>query len=265
MTTTRINGADLYYQTIGSGPPVLTIHGNGVDHTCLRPWHDSLADSARVIYFDQRWNGRSERIGPADHATWHADAAGLLDHLGEQKAVIFGHSYGAWLAMGFAARFPERVRQLILCGASPAFDYVDEVVATAKQRNPVAARALIDGLAVGVKDDAELARLWQEILPLYFHGPTRFDALARTMFSADGFTLALKALEGFSMVDTLPMIDVPILVLVGRYDYITPPSQARRLAALAPNATVLELPGSGHFPFVEEPDDYVAAFRAALR
>lgn len=259
------NGVNLYSEVIGAGVPLLMMHGNGVDHTCLRPWHDALGDAARIIYYDHRWNGRSERRGAADHETWHADAAGLLDALGESRAVIYGHSYGAWLAMGFAARYPERVLKLVLCAASPAFDYVEEVVATAHARNPQAASALVDGLSAGVASDADLAALWQRILPLYFDGPPRPEVLANTHFSAAGFAHGMQALADFSMVDVLPRLDVPIHVLVGRTDYITPPSQARRLAKLAQRATVVEFERSGHFPFVEENAEYLVAFREALR
>jgi proline iminopeptidase len=262
MPTALINGVELFHEVIGSGRPLLMMHGNGVDHTCLRPYHDALARDARVIYYDHRWNGRSERRGPADHATWHADAAALLDHLGESRATIYGHSYGSWLALGFALRYPERVDALILCATSPAFDYTDEVVATAQARDPIAAAALVEGLAHGVSTDEELATLWSKILPLYFHGPGQREVLARTVYSAPGFSLAMAALDGFSVVEQLPTLRVPTLVLVGRDDYITPPTQARRLASLTPDATVVEFASSGHFPFVEEPDEYLGAIRS---
>ncbi|MBA3398168.1 MAG: alpha/beta hydrolase [Deltaproteobacteria bacterium] len=265
MATARVNGTDLYYEAVGSGPPLLMMHGTGLDHTYLRPWHDELADRSRVIYYDQRWHGRSERTGPADHATWIADAAGLLDHLGEHRATIYGHSYGAWLALAFAALHPECVSSLILCGASPAFDYADEVIARAQARNPVAASALLEGMQVGVPTDAGLQQLWHDILPLYFHGEPRSDVLAATRYSAPGFAHGMRCLEGFTMVGRLAELAMPILVLVGRDDYITPPSQAGRLAAEAPNATVVELARSGHFPFVEEPAAYVDAIRAWWR
>lgn len=261
MPTMTLGDIELYLETVGGGPPLLMFHGNGLDQTYLRPWHDTLADIARVIYYDQRWNGRSARRGATDHAAWHADAAALLDRLGESRATIYGHSYGSWLALGFAARYPERVARLILCGTSPAFDYAPDVVAEARRRDPVAADVLIAGLERGVKTDDDLARLWRDILPLYFHGETRPVVLAGTQFSAAGFTHAMNALQGFSMLDQLPSLDMPMLVLVGRDDYITPPSQARRLAALAPKATVVEFANSGHFPFVEEPRAYFDAIR----
>jgi proline iminopeptidase len=256
----QVEGANLFYDTVGSGPPLLMMHGNGVDHTCFRPWHDTLGDLATVIYYDHRWNGRSDRKGRADHARWHADACALLDHLGEQRATIYGHSYGAWLALGFAARYPHRVSSLILCGASPAFD-VSEAVAEAQRRDPVAAAALIAGLSSQITQDVMLETIWAQILPLYFHGETQREVLARTRFSAPGFTFGQRALDGFSMVETLPKLTMPILVLSGMHDFLTPPVQARRLAELAQHATVVEFEHSGHFPYVEETDAYLDAIR----
>ena len=57
---------------------------------------------------------------------------------------------------------------------------------------------------------------------------------------------------------------MPMLILVGTHDFITPPAQARRIAELAPNVTVVELARSGHFPYLEEPDAYFAAIDAWL-
>lgn len=261
MPVVSANGAELFYETLGRGEPLLMLHGNGLDHTYLRPWHDPLAEHVQLIYYDQRWNGRSERIGPSDHMTMHDDAIALLDHLGIERASVFGHSYGSWLAQGLAARFPDRVNRLILCGTSPAFDYGEQAVATAQARNPEAAAALVSGLTPGtMTSDAQLAELWRAILPLYFTGTPRYEILDSVRCSAEGFSRSLDALADFSMVEKLPTMTQPILVLVGHDDYITPPSQARRLAALAPHASVVELMQSGHFPFIEEQKAYLDAF-----
>lgn len=256
---------ELLFNEIGRGLPILMLHGNGLDHTVLRPWHDPLADEHRLIYYDTRWHGQSVRDGAVDHAGWQADAVGLLDGLGVERATLLGHSYGVWLALGLAAAYPERVSGLILCAGSPAFDYVPEVIANAQARRPEAARVLVEGLSNGVSTDEELKQVWHDILPLYFHGATCHDVLKDVRFSAAGFMHSMKALEGFSMVERLPSMHVPMLVLVGRDDYITPPSQARRLAALAPNARVVEFENSGHFPFVEEQDAYLKTIRDWMR
>jgi proline iminopeptidase len=261
MSTAAISGANLYFEDVGNGAPIITLHGNGLDHTYLCPWHDELARDGRVVYFDQRLHGRSSRTGHADHASFHADIAGLADHLGIARSIIYGHSYGSWLAIGYALRYPERVSGLILCGTAPAFDYVEDIVSLARSRNEIAAAALLDGLQNGVASDDELRDLWARILPLYFQGPPRPDVLANVQYSADGYLRLSATLPTLSFVDALPSLRVPILVLEGASDFITPPSQGRRLVSLVPNGTYTELAGSGHFPFVEEPESYLDAIR----
>jgi proline iminopeptidase len=49
MAVASVNGVELFYETVGDGPPLLMLHGNGLDHRYLRPWHDALADRARII------------------------------------------------------------------------------------------------------------------------------------------------------------------------------------------------------------------------
>jgi len=258
---TRINGVELHVETLGAGGPLLLLHGNGLDHSYLRPAHDALAQDQRVIYFDQRWHGRSERRGPADDDTKRTDTLALLDALGETRATIFGHSYGSWLAIEFAVRHPDRVGALILCGTAPAFDYAGDIVAAATARNPEAAAALLAALQNGVQSAEELRATWKRVLPLYFHGDVPAGFFAETRFSVEGFMAGNQRLPALSYLDVLPGLDVPILVLAGAHDFITPPAQAHRLAALTPRATVVELANSGHFPFVEEPAAYVAAIR----
>lgn len=260
-----MNGAELYFETVGHGAPMLMMHGLGLDHTCLRPWHDELTSQARLIYYDHRWNGRSSHSGPTDHATWHADAAALLDDLGEARAVVYGHSYGAWLALGFALRYPERVAGLVLCAASPAFDYVPDVIAAAQARDPAAAARLIGGLSAPVESDEEFRQIWLDILPLYFFGPPRPEVLAHTRFSARAFAAGMQCLDGFTTVAQLPSIRAPVLVLTGAADFITPPAQGRRIVAGVPRGRHVELSASGHFPFVEENATYVDAIRAWLQ
>lgn len=259
----NVNGVELWFESVGQGPAILMMHGLGLDHSYLRPWHDELP--ARVIYYDHRGNGRSTRTAPMDHAAWHADAAALLDHVGESRAIIYGHSYGAWLALGFALRYPERVSRLVLCAASPAFDYTDEVIANAQARDATAAAALLTGLATPTDSDAVFARLWREILPLYFYGPPRPEVLANTVFSAAAFARGLECLAGFSAVPRLATLAMPVLVLGGAHDFITPAAQGKRITDAVPHGRFVELAASGHFPFVEEPRAYLDAFTAWLR
>lgn len=265
-----MNGTELHVETLGSGPPLLAMHGGlGLDHTYLRPAHDQLARDHHVIYYDHRGNGRSARdVGATDHATWHADADALLDVLGHDEAIVYGHSYGAWLALGFALAYPERVSALVLCGAAPCFDYGPEVMARVQAGAPDLAAAFVAAVTSPAPSDAAFGDAWHRILPLYFVGAPRRELFATTEFSAEGYGLGSAGMATYDVRAELEALAVPTLLVVGTHDFITPPAQARRIAARAPACQVVELPGAGHFPFAEAPAAYlehVAGWLAGLR
>jgi pimeloyl-ACP methyl ester carboxylesterase len=109
MATARMQGAELYYEMRGHGPPLLAIHGGlGLDHTYMKSTLAPLEQDFSVTYYDQRGNGRSDR-GAATTLTMEQladDAAALLGHLGHREAVVFGHSYGGFVAQELAIRAP---------------------------------------------------------------------------------------------------------------------------------------------------------------
>lgn len=259
---------ELFYDTQGAGPTMLMMHGGlGLDHTYLRPWHDELGRETRLVYYDHRGNGRSTRGGHADHATWQADAAALLDHLGEERAIVYGHSYGSWLALGFALRYPKRVKALVLCGAAPAFDYMETVQASLATKDPELVAAFGEAIHGGTTDDDRFGDMWIQVLPLYFHAyqSAHGDAFDGTRYSAHGYQLGAACMATYDVSARLGELKMPVLILQGADDFITPIAEARRIAAAVPGTKVVELRASGHFPFLEENRPYVAAIRGWLR
>jgi proline iminopeptidase len=244
------------------------MHGGlGLDHSYLRS-HDALADEYRFVYYDHRGNGRSPRGNAAvvDHATWQDDAAALLDRLGEDKAIIYGHSYGSWIALGFALRYPQRVKALVLCGAAPAFDYIEDIQANLATKPPEIVQTFGAAMAAPPESDDAFRALWLGILPLYFHRyePRYAETFARTHYSASGYLLGAAHMPSYNLVAQLPQLAVPTLVMNGADDFITPVSQARRIAAAANGVDVIEFARSGHFPFLEEPERYLTELRGWL-
>jgi proline iminopeptidase len=257
----------LHFEQLGEGPPLLMMHGGlGLDHSYLRPAHDALARDHRVIYYDHRGNGRSASGAESiDHATWHADAAALLDDLGHPRAIVYGHSYGAWLALGFALAHPTRVSALILCGGAAAFDYAADVIASVQAGDPEVAAAFLGGLTSPPATDEEFRRAWLAVLPLYFAGAPRPDAFANTVYSAQGFRAGNEHFGSYNVIAQLPALHVPTLLVTGANDFITPPAQAHRIAAAARNAQVVVIPACGHFPFLEQPEAYFEIVTPWLR
>lgn len=266
----RINGNEIYYAVIGEGRPILMMHGGpGLDHTYLRPWLDPLAEHFQVIYYDHSGNGRSPRPDGYDevtHASWIADADALRAHLGHERIILLGQSYGGFLAQEYALQYGNRLDGLILVCTAPALDYMDVVVTNAQQRGtPEQFRAVSEDLARPMVDNDDFRKLWLTILPLYFK---RFDpAVAATTDAATHYNYrahnhAFSAcVPQFNVADRLAEITTPTLMISGREDWITPPAQGERIHAGLPNSELKIFDESGHMPFIEEQQAFLSTVR----
>ncbi len=268
MTLHPINGTELHVETIGSGPPVLLMHGGlGLDHAAFRPYFDRLADRHTVIYYDHRGNGRSTRFDDrSPELTMEmlaADGIGVLDALGLERATVIGHSYGGFIAQSLATAHPDRLAGLVLMNTVPAFDYAPEPSGTDEQ---LAAFGSI--FAGPIADDEAFGTTWSTVWPLYFHHYPADDAArihGETVYSASGWNASAGLLGTFNTLETLPAVETPTLCVGGEHDFITPPEPgARRLAGLLPNAELAVFDNSGHYPFIEESDAFFTTLDAFL-
>jgi len=263
----HINGIDLFYATLGTGRPVLLMHGGmGLDHTYFRPWLDPLGETAQLIYYDHRGNGRSTRLTDftgTDHTTWADDADTLRKHLGHEKIVLLGHSCGGFVAQEYARRFEDSVAGLILCCTTPAMDYPDVIMANARSRStPEQLPFVVKAFTEPFTSDEEMRTLYEKIFSLYFksydpgigsrtikaiqYNHPAFNFCASTWFSA------------FNSRNWLSKIAVPTLIIGSREDWIMPTAQgAERLHEGIPNSDMVVFENSGHFPFIEEKDLFI--------
>lgn len=262
MATAAVNGTELFYEDLGGDAPVcLLLHGGlGFDHTHFRPDFDGLAPRQRVVYYDHRGNGRSGRP-PLETLTMEQladDAAGLLDHLGVQRARVIGHSYGGFIAQEFALRHPDRLEALVLIDTTPGQLGEGEVEDTRGLAPPP---EFLAAMSTFPTNDAEFAAMGPKILPFYFHRPEKVDIaghMANTIWSVDAMVRSMMVLAGWSSVDRLHRISAPTLALFGRRDVITSWPQGERIASRIPGATLHVFEESGHFPWLEEHDEFFA-------
>jgi len=267
----QVNGTELYYETLGQGRPLMLMHGGlGLDHTAFTPGFNQLGDQVELIYYDHRGNGRSERPASFDnltHETWIADADALRAHLGHERMILFGHSYGGFLAQDYAIRYGDHLDGLILCNTAPALDYMDVVMANAAARGtPEQLTALGQLFGRPMTDDADFQQMWGEIAPLYFK---HFNAEAAaaidetTLYSAAAWNhVNANCLPLFNTLDRLNEIKTPTLIISGADDWITPPAQGgERIHAALPNSELVIFEESGHWPFIEEPDKFMTVVR----
>ncbi len=121
-----VDGAELYYEVFGAGPPVVFLHGNMVDRRMWRTQVDVFREHFTVILYDLRGYGRS--TFPATPYSHHDDLLGLLDHLEMQAAHLVGASLGASVAVEFVLVNPRRTRSLTLVpGGLGGYSWSDEL------------------------------------------------------------------------------------------------------------------------------------------
>jgi proline iminopeptidase len=261
-------GATLYYEIRGAktGTPLLVINGGpGVDHTymhsTLRPVSalDELAKDRLVIFYDQRGVGQSPALQAGQSCTVAdqvADLEGLRAYLGHQRINILGHSFGGYLAMAYAARYPERVERLIVCdSAAPKF--ADTVFLFAKVFPETNERMA----AIQVTDEATKKAAFMHYFSMLFYSTKNRDTYLAgvTAINANievGDTL-LKDMETLDFTPELAKFRFPTLVMTGRFDMNVAPSVAYTIHKAISGSRFVVFEQSGHMPFYEEQESFV--------
>src|SRR5262249_20088434 len=261
-------GAGLYYEIRGakSSPPLLVINGGpGVDHTymhsTLYPTSalDELAGSRQVIFYDQRGVGKSPALKPGQSCTIAdqvADLEALRAYLGYERMDIFGHSFGGYLAMAYAARYPQRIAHLILSGSS-APKAVDNVVLFEKVFPETNERME----SIKVTDEASKKAEFMAYLSMLFYSPERRAGyLARVTtinFNTEINELISKDAEKLDLTPELAKFHFPTLFITGRFDMNVAPVVAYKIHKAIPNSRLIVFEHSGHLPFYEEQKRFV--------
>ncbi|MBE1593354.1 alpha/beta fold hydrolase [Nonomuraea angiospora] len=268
-----INGNPLNVEVLGNGEETIIAHHGAPGLGSLTEPKASfgrLADAYRVVVFDARGSGKSGQNGPFTHEQWAADVEGLREWLGAERIVIAGGSYGGFIAMEYAARHPDRVSAVVLRDTSA--DNANQELAT---RNAAASsRVRIDPakleriMSGTVRDDADLKDCWREILPLYDHDydPAKVEqrvAATPYHYLTHNYAFAVNQ-PNYDIKHLLPGITAPVLVTVGRHDWITPVECSETIARLIPQAELRVFEKSGHSPQVEEAELWEATVRDFL-
>lgn len=266
----QVNGVRLWYEESGAGEPVLQIHGAGFGHFNFATATPVLSRRFRVIDYDMRGYGQSDKpIQRYDMELWADDAVGLLDHLGVDRAHVHGTSMGGMVAQALAARHPDRVHRLVLNCSAAKLDRAGRL--TFRGWMDVA-RAL----GCGSRTLAELIAV-QALSRSFLDGESgaaAVDMIQDILERSNRVEVFCRACQAMIDMDLRPLaakITAPTLVIGGDEDVMTPwevgPDGAGQafLARNIEGAVRHVIRGSGHstlFDGTEENCRVVADFLA---
>jgi pimeloyl-[acyl-carrier protein] methyl ester esterase len=240
----------LYGETAGEGAPVVLLHGWAMNLRVFDGLAAALAPTHRVTAIDLPGHGRSPwRAGltPAGITDW------LLDELPERCALV-GWSLGGQLALRLAAAAPTRIRRLVLVACTPKFvaggDWPHGLEPEVLQR-----------FATGLQVDS--ARTVGDFLELQVRGSSAANVTLRQLRAAlerqgaaapAALTAGLEQLADADLRGLARTLALPVLLVSGQCDRVTPPGAARALAQMLTGAHLVELRRAGHAPFLSHLD-----------
>lgn len=260
MQQQKINGIMVYYEQHGSHTayPVVFINGLLADTTGWAFQVPAFVDSFRVVLYDCRGQGQSDKPPGPYSPTLHAqDLLALLDSLDIQRAYIVGLSNGGTVAMSLAVQHPERIARLVL---ADTFAYTDAIL-QAKLQSWLTA---LEVGGPGMRFDMATPWVWgQTFLANNQHllAPLREKA---AQADPKPIQALIEGALSFDIRDDLHAIQAPTLILVGEEDVLTPPWYARALAHAIPNARLCIVPQAGHALPIEQPALFNALTRSFL-
>jgi len=264
------DGVSLNVEEVGDGFPLIVLHGGpGLDHSMFRPYLDPLGDEFRLLYVDERGQGRSDRVDPETLSleVFARDVDLLAEALGIQRFALLGHSFGAIIATKHATELGTAAAYVISGGGDSSDALLDDVHASLEAMGEAgdAIEASWEQEKTVTTED-ELKELLRTQMPFHFAGDPPPGYGDDTVGTPD--VLRHFANIGYGDFDYTPVlsrVSSPTLVIVGARDRTTTPRAARALHEGIAGSELVVLPGVGHMSFVETPEPYIEAVRTFLR
>lgn len=275
-TFAAYDGTELAFGVLGDGPPLVCLPGGPMQDCSYLGELGGLAAHRRLILADPRGTGGS--AVPEDPATYRcdrqvSDVEALREHLGLDRLDLLAHSAGTNLAMLYAQRHPDRVARLALITPSPYATGIeitgDLRLETARPRHAEPwfpeAFAALERIVAGNGD----AEAFSAIVPFWYG---RWDEAARAHRDAEDTRRNQEAAarygDGAFTPDAtraaLARLRCPVLVLAGEVDLNSPPAAVAEVAGVFPHAELVVQPGAGHFPWLDDAEEFVKATAAFL-
>jgi len=200
----EVNGINLYYEVHGAGRPLILLHGGLMSGETFGPVLPLLAERHQVVVVDLQGHGRTADIDrPIDTRLMADDIAALIDHLGLDQADLVGYSLGAGVALHTAARYPEKVRRLVVVSGNVWRDAIPAEM--------LAQQGQVSAAAAEFMKETPMYQLYQRVAPRPEDFPRLLDKLGQSMAN------------DFDYSDEVRGLQMPTLIVAADAD-MAPPS-----------------------------------------
>ncbi|MFC1784812.1 alpha/beta fold hydrolase [Candidatus Neomarinimicrobiota bacterium] len=269
----NVNGVNHFYKIIGNGEPYMLLHGGpGMYHDELFPFFLEFAKSNKVIFYDQRGNGKSP-LENIDSTTFTVelmveDLEELRKEFGIEKINIIGHSWGGLLAMYYAVKYPNNVKRLILVDAAPVntellikcyenqismfkpeeWEYLQKLW---NSDDYLAGNPNVHNEAMRISEGTVFSN--KDVIDDYMEVAAFNETTAKNSVLLNDLAMQMKL--NIHVQDRLVNIKCPTLIINGKDDFIV--EEAYRLTnQLISNSNIVLIEGAGHYPFIENKKDF---------
>ena len=274
-----INGTQLYCKSIGTGIPLVILHGGpGLDHSYFLPQMEKLADTYELIFFDQRGCGKSSARLDSAAMTLDAlveDIDRVRDAYNLNTMNLMGHSWGALLAMFYAIKHGDRLNSLILVNSTPptselrsaAFKIIEQ---RTSREDSLAQAALVRTPEFKRRDPAAMQKYFRLLFRGTFRNHSMADELTLTFGPDYGARSRLMQylakdpqLQSYDLLGRLATITCPVLIVGSDFD-LSPPGANEAIHSHIEGSRYVLMKNCGHFPFIEAPAQFFPLIRDFL-
>ncbi|MDE0682326.1 MAG: alpha/beta hydrolase [Candidatus Poribacteria bacterium] len=270
----QINGVWLWTVIQGSGQPMVLCHGGPGGYDYLAPIADMVSDVCQVVRYDQRGSGRSQLVGPYDVSTFIDDLEELRKHFNFERWIVGGHSWGAGLALAYAVRFPTRtIAVLHIAGtgidprwhdeyrenrlnvlSEPEREEYQRLRSQREHAEGADRKRILDRLGTLSRKTDVFDPNQTDDLPSFDEHPVSNEVNEKVGADWKNYTTDSKFQQ------SVYNLSMPVLFLHGACDP-RPCHFIETLAAKLSHGTFVSIPESGHYPWIEKPDEVKTALR----
>lgn len=251
-----MNGVRIHYiDAAGGSPPIVMLHGLSANAHCFSGLIAAgLSPTFRIVAPDLRGRGQTDKPATGySMAEQAADVLGLLDALGLERVILAGHSFGGYVAIYIAARFPERVEKLIVIDAAITLNpRVNELLKPSLDRLTRISSS-VDAYIAEAREAPHLDGFWDDHIEEYFRAEIQenADGTAQAATSASAIGQSMQGLGGEQWLELVRSVKQPVLLLnaVGAYGppgtpALVEPAYARATADEFQNVQYVVVPGN---------------------